>query len=175
MTDQTLTQIGQATERVNDLTGLGIHRHRVDREITTAQRLFDRHRRIHLNRETSVTVTGPGIPTRKRDVHVTAELEHTERDADSINTANFKQSVLNLCRSHRAVDLDVDVLRLDPQDVVTDTATDQKRATAQLPDHIHSLIGVCRQHAFRLPERTSYVKSLHERIAETGITAPFPT
>ena len=123
-----MCEIRLAAERIDVLVVQRIPADRVDREVAAPRGLFERHVRIADDGEALVAASGLRLAAGQRDVD-RADLVDGEALADGLNAAETRQQRDQRVR-REAEDLEVQILRREPQQPIADEAADDQRVTA---------------------------------------------
>ena len=128
-------EVAAAAERVLELTGREVDRHRVDGEVAAARRVGDRHRRIGGDLEVAVPGAGLALAPRQRDVDgVMTQLEDGERLAHLVDAPLLleqRPQAARLDAEHLEVELLIGIDR-QAQQRIADRAADQESAAARI-------------------------------------------
>ena len=122
-------EIGAAAMRVEIFIGERIPGDGVDREVAAARRFLDRKVRIAGHLEAAMPASDLRFAPRQRDVEV-RDLVDGEALADGVDGAERGEHVLEPIRGE-AEDLEIDILRIAPEQLVADPAADDQRAAAR--------------------------------------------
>ena len=121
-------QVVLAVERIEHLARQRVARDRVNREIPAPCRILDREGGIAIDRKPFVALSGLRLAPRQRDVDV-ADLVDREALANRIHPAEAFQHGAQPVR-RQPEDLEIQILRRLPQQVVADPAADHQRPAA---------------------------------------------
>src|SRR6185503_13708666 len=117
-----------AMEWINDLAGQWILHNRVDAEIAPASRIFDCHRGITFNDESTMTTTELSFAARQRNIQVRSQLINSERFADDVYRANLIKQGTQFFGLN-SVDFDIPILRLLAHEQIANTTAHEQRAS----------------------------------------------
>ncbi len=140
-------EVVTAVKRIDDVTGERVVRDRVDREVAAPRGLGERQRRIAFDAEAFVSAADFRLAPRQGHVHV-AELVDGEALADGVDAAEgLEERPQSVCR--QAKDLDIEILRIATEQLVSDPTADDEGTASGLGDGARqSERGSGRRHAW---------------------------
>ena len=121
-------EVRAAADRVDVFAGQRVPPDGIDREVAAAKRFLLGQERVAPHLESAVTGRHLGLAPGQRHVDV-ADLVDGEALADGLDRTHAGEQRAER-GGRQAVDLEIDVLRLPPEQAIADPATDDKRPAA---------------------------------------------